>query len=391
MARLVDVEDSRGKCHDVAAVADDGGVLVEDVPELLHHTHGVDGRLVAVEHGLVGRLQGRVLGHHFLHPALPRRSVARGPQLVHDLAHDGTGVPDDANVHVAVLPDLAAVHHDLDQRRVLGKHLVGAVAQPEVDRGADEYDDVGLDECVPAPQGAQVRVVRRQAAASHGVQEDRRVDHLNEVAELVRRLAPPDVRARQHHRPLGLPQRLDHLGDILGVAEGLRLGPVALRIADPVLVGPAVHEVDGDLEVHWPRDPASRVAEGVGHVFGDALDPLDLLGELGDGLHEGGAVEVLEPAAQVVADAGVASDEDHRAGGLEGVGDARHGVGDAWPGRHDGHSRLPGDLRPALCGVGGHLLVPEVDNLDSLVDAALVEVVDVPAVQGEDVLHPLML
>ena len=45
---------------------------------------------------------------------------------------------------------------------------------------------------------------------------------------------------------------------------------------------------------------------------------------------------------------------------------------------------LAGDARVAVGGVGRDLLVADVDDLDALVDAAVVDVDDVAAAEGED-------
>ena len=91
----------------------------------------------------------------------------------------------------------------------------------------------------------------------------------------------------------------------------------------------------------------------------------------------------------MVRDSSVSADHDHRTWRLECIGDSGHCVGDARTRRDDCHARLAGDLCPALCGVRGHLFVSEVDYLDSLGDTSLIKVVDVAAVEGEDVLDAL--
>ena len=66
------------------------------------------------------------------------------------------------------------------------------------------------------------------------------------------------------------------------------------------------------------------------------------------------------------------------------VGDAGDGVGGARAGGDDGAAGPAGDARVAVGGVGRDLLVADVDDLDALVDAAVVDVDDVAAAEGED-------
>ena len=80
----------------------------------------------------------------------------------------------------------------------------------------------------------------------------------------------------------------------------------------------------------------------------------------------------------------LAADEQHRALGAEGVGDAGDGVGGARAGGDDRAAGLAGHARVAVGGVRGDLLMADVDDLDALVDAAVVDVDDVAAAERED-------
>ena len=67
------------------------------------------------------------------------------------------------------------------------------------------------------------------------------------------------------------------------------------------------------------------------------------------------------------------------------------GVGDSRSGRHDRHSELAGQPGVGLGGVGGRLLVTDVDDLDSLLDATVEDGDDVAPREGEDGVDPLGL
>ena len=184
-------------------------------------------------------------------------------------------------------------------------------------------------------------------------------------------------------------QYVHYLLDVLRVAECFGLRSVTAGILHILFLRNAANNVDGYLKIHWARNSGSRVAERNRDILGYALHALDLLRKLGDRLQEGRAIEVLQAASQMVGNASVASDKNHRTWSLERVGDARYGIGDARTCRDDRHTRLAGNFCPALCGVCGDLLVPEVYDLDAFVNAALVEVIDVSAVQREYILHTL--
>ena len=65
-------------------------------------------------------------------------------------------------------------------------------------------------------------------------------------------------------------------------------------------------------------------------------------------------------------------------------GDRAHAVGDARAGGERGDARLARDLRPALGGERGRLLVAHVDEVDALLAAAVVDREEVPAGQREE-------
>ena len=91
-----------------------------------------------------------------------------------------------------------------------------------------------------------------------------------------------------------------------------------------------------------------------------------------------------EPLAQGLEGALPAEDQD-RGVRAPGVGDAGHAVGDAGP-RSDRRDADAAGIaaRPGVGGVHRRLLVAHVDDLDALVDAAVVEGHDVAAGEGED-------
>ena len=87
----------------------------------------------------------------------------------------------------------------------------------------------------------------------------------------------------------------------------------------------------------------------------------------------------------------LAADQQHRALRAERVGHPGHRVGRARPRRHHRAPGLAGDPRVTVGGMRGHLLVADIDDLDALVDATVVDVDDVAAAEREDHIDPLGL
>ena len=273
--------------------------------------------------------------------------------------------------------------------RILWEQAIGAITKSEVDRSSNEDDRVGLHHAIAPAEAAKIRMIRRDAAAPHCVQEHRGVDHFDELSQFLRRIVPPDIGAGEHHRAFGVMKDVHNLLDVLRIAVSLGLSAVAAGVLHVLFVGNATDNVNRYFKVGGTWNAGSGVTERNRYILRYALDALNLLRELGNRLQESRAVEVLQAAAQVVGDARITADENHRAWCLECVCDAGYGVCNARSRSDDRHARLAGYLCPALSGVGGNLLVPEVYDLDAFVNASLVEIVDMPAVQREDILYTL--
>ena len=80
-----------------------------------------------------------------------------------------------------------------------------------------------------------------------------------------------------------------------------------------------------------------------------------------------------------------AADDDHRDAGALRVRDRGDDVGHAGPGGDGAHAGPPGDARVAVGGVTGGLLVADVDDADAFVETAVVDGLDVPAAEREEV------
>ncbi len=107
-------------------------------------------------------------------------------------------------------------------------------------------------------------------------------------------------------------------------------------------------------------------------------------GELGDRLHDIDMRQVLQPAHAPLRQRALAADVQHRAFRAEGRGDAGDRIGAARAGGGHDDTELAGLAGIAVGGVGRDLLMPDIDDADAFIDAAVVDVDDMAAAQGED-------
>ena len=73
------------------------------------------------------------------------------------------------------------------------------------------------------------------------------------------------------------------------------------------------------------------------------------------------------------------------------IGNAGHCIGRPRTGGNNRAAQIPGHARVAIGGVCGNLLVAHVDDLDTFIDAAVVDVDDMTATQREDRIDALGL
>ena len=146
------------------------------------------------------------------------------------------------------LPTVRVVHVDLDDLGLLGQAL--AVAHAEVERRADDQDQVGVVERVAAREVEVVRVAGRQGAAGGAVHVRRDVERADEVDRVLVTARGPHLGAEQDAGPLGGRQHLGQLVDVVGVADALRRGAVAAGLGDHGALERhlAVEDVAADLE-----------------------------------------------------------------------------------------------------------------------------------------------
>ena len=229
-------------------------------------------------------------------------------------------------------------------------------------------------------------------AASHIVEVDRRLHLLGQLAEGVAGVSPVDAGAGHHCRTLGVREQLCRFLHQRGVSLRAALGAVLLRHLDRLFLNAAEEDVGRDLEEDGAVAASERDAERLREVVLDAIREGDRRRPLRDWTHHlDGAGDLLQRAHQRGAKRRGATDDEQRAGVLVSGGHRRDGVGDTRAGCDDGDAALAGEAAVALGGVAGGLLVARVDDADALVEATVVDVLDVPAGEGEDGVDALML
>ncbi len=291
---------------------------------------------------------------------------------------------------VAVLADGAIIHVDLHQRR----HLDAlAVTHAEVEGRADDHHHVGLGEGKRAGAVEVMRIAWRQHAAAGAVHVAGNVEAAQKRDCLFMAARGVDLLAEQDGRTLGIHQDVGEPFDVGRIADRLHRGAVMAGLGDDGLVqrNLGIEDVARDFQIGRSVGAGEAFARRHRHHVGDAGGGKDAGGELGDGLHHVHMRQVLQRTHLVLGERGLAADMDDGAFRAEGGGNAGHRVGAAGAGRRHHAAELAGLAGIAVGGMGGGLLMAHVDDADAFVDAAVIDVDDVAAAQGEDGVDTLVL
>ena len=237
-----------------------------------------------------------------------------------------------------------------------------------------------------------MRIALGQHAAARPVHIGRDVERADEVDRRLVAAARPDLLAEQHRRALGRDEDVGELFDIRRIADRLRRHPVAAGRRNPRLFQRdlGIEDVARDFEIGRPIGAVEALARGhrdhVGHAFGGEHAGC----ELGDRRHHVDMRQILERAHPVLGERALPADMEDRAFRAERRRHPGDRVGAAGAGGGDDAAELAGLARIAVGGMRGGLFVAHVDDADPLVEAAIVDVDDMPAAEGEDGVHPLV-
>ena len=174
-----------GVVENLVAVHAEDGVTIEELPDFLADTQGMDGAGIGVEEG--GDLFGALVVD-FAEADDPGGLEGAGEAgfpgfgLRDHLGEGELGVGDDTESNVPVVADFAGFDVDLDDFGVGAEAL--AVVHHPVEAGADYQDNVGLPHGGAAGAGEGDDVVLRDDAAGHGGGVEGDVGDVNEAFEL---------------------------------------------------------------------------------------------------------------------------------------------------------------------------------------------------------------
>lgn len=199
---------------------------------------------------------------------------------------------------------------------------------------------------------------------------------------------------KHDQRPLRAPQQRNSFLDLRSVINNVSVSvwaAVILSFDEEGLgfgVGDfLVQDVGGEIEVGWAGSTREGPIEDLGDAAGDLGDVCGLGGELGEGLHGGDLVELLEVSAAGVPLVGGAGDHDGGPGVGGGVGEACEAVDAAGAGDGEEDAGAAGEVAVGGGGVPGGLLVVEGDEADSEGDGAVGEGSHRDSHHAEHVLH----
>ena len=204
-ARLVGVHHAARVGDEVATVADDDRRAIDHLGEAAVDAHRMQRRTLVVQLRRLGRVPLGLDAAQLLHPRARATGVAAGgrgrrAQCVERRRQRAVELSRDRpRVLAQRLGDV-----DDDDLRLRPERL--AEAEAEIHRHADHERHVGVRQCRPPGAREEQVMVGRHAAAREAVEEDRHAELLSQRPQRLLAVAPIEVRARHHDRPLGLAQ-----------------------------------------------------------------------------------------------------------------------------------------------------------------------------------------
>ena len=376
-----------GLRDDVAPVADEDRVLVDEVADLRREAQRVHRALIGAELCLELGLQFVLPGPQFGCPVGKVDRGIRGAYLVEHPVEHHPQVPDHGHVCRPVLADQSGVYVELHDA---GPVRDGAAeAEPEVQRGSGQQEYVAFPKGLPADPVKQLGAAVGHLAATHAVDKGRQRRLLSEALQGRTAPRPLDARAGHHHRTLGGGQSLHGGGHVGWVRVDHRRGGGDRRDGHIVKRRRAHKHIHRDLQERRSGYPGHGVAHRHLHVLGDPVGLVAGVGPLADRPDHSHVVHLLERPAAQIGERPLAADDQERTVGPPGVGDSSHPVGHPRAGGQ--HSAAQPTRVESAVGVGSvhsGLLVAHVDHRNALIEGPVKDRHHVTSGEGEDDPHP---
>jgi len=188
----------------------------------------------------------------------------------------------DGHLHGAVSAQFAVIQVHLDDPGIRAD--APAVAQPEIQGGAQDQRDVRPGESVPAGTAEETRRVGGQAASGGAVQVGGDSCLFHESKKLSGPAAGPNLGSCQDHRALGSRKEFHRTFHELCVSGHPALGAGACGNVDLPLVHLPIEDVLGNLEENRSGAAVEGLAKSRADDLGNPFGAQDRAGELGDGL-----------------------------------------------------------------------------------------------------------
>ena len=175
----------------------------------------------------------------------------------------------------------------------------------------------------------------------------------------------------------------------VGAGPGARRRAASAALAG--VLGLHEHVVEREVDERRPGVRRQRRGERLVDEARDLGRAPGRRGELGQRAHERDVVDLLQRALAPAHRRRAPAEDEHRRVVLLRRGDRAHPVGHAGPGGQRGDAGLARDLRPALGGERRGRLVADVDDVDALLAAAVVDREEVAAREREELRHAVGL
>src|SRR5882757_1389483 len=376
-----------GNRDDVAAISDINRVLGQKLVELPSDAVRMNRHAVRFEqrHQLFGG--GALRAAQLLEPRLPSLPLvaldAAGSSLQYR-SEDCAGIADQSQTDIAVLTDGAVVHVDLHQLQVLADAL--AVAHAEVERRPDDHDDVGACESLRACSVEVMRISGRQQTAAGAIEIAGYVQPAQQRDGLDVAARRPDLLSVEDRRPLGVDENIGQLFDVARIAERARRRAIMAGLGNHSLgdIDLTIEHVSGDFQVSGTRGAVERLPGSHRDHVRYSLGRGHRRRELGDRRHQIHMRQILQRPHLVLRQGALPADVQNRTLGTERGRDAGDRVRAARAGGGDDAAQLAGLTGIAVGRVRGHLLMPHIDDANTFIDAAVIDIDDVAAAQRED-------